>query len=168
MLTQLVALITRCYALWLGFQAIHAIGALLEIDSLKPQSATALIGLGAIELGLAIALWFFPLTIAKRLCPPDETADFSGLSPGGLYNAGMILMGVYWISKAIFEAFYWAAYLALAGSDTHGVTVEGPHMLSFVMAAIEVVLGMSLILGRHGIKNAILKFRYGNPDPDDF
>ena len=163
-LTQLVALFIRCYALWLGLIAVRAFGAQIELDSVNPHSGPALIGLSAIQLGLAIALWFFPFTIAKKLCPPHEAADFSGLTPGGLYSAGMILMGVYWVSRAIYNSFYWATYLAMAGSDTHGVAVEGPPLQFFVMAALEIAVGLALILGRHGIKRAILRLRTGSQD----
>ena len=168
MLTQLVALIVRCYALWLGLQSVRAFGALLELESVNAESAAALLGLGAMELGVAIALWFFPFTIAKKLSPISENADFSGLTPGGLYSAGMVLLGVYWVSRALYASFYWAAYIALAGSDTHGVAVEESSPLSGVMAAAQLFLGASLIVGRHRIKAVILSLRQGGVGRDDF
>lgn len=167
MLTQIVAVIVRLFAIWLALQSLRALSPLFGPNS-ADWSFAFLGGLGALEVGVAVFLWNFPFTVARKLCPIDESSDFESLTPSGLYTAGIVVVGIYWLTRGLHGMTYWGMYLLYAGRNEASISIEPPDAASIANTIVQFVLGALLIVGRHRIRALIHKVRFGGANLNDF
>lgn len=118
----------------------------------------------ASSIVVCAVLWFFPLTIARKLLPamgePRSEAAMSG--PVAL-SVGLTLLGVWVLAYALPDAIYWATLFLLTRQPDGGYFEWGHEQIaSIVTTAAELVLAAWLILGSTGIKRLILRYRSGS------
>jgi hypothetical protein len=122
-----------------------------------------------VVVGLVCAfLWFFPLSIARKLLPAMREARSEQVigAPVAL-SLGVTLIGVWFLATSLDSAAYWLTLIA----RTRQIQTEGPQVewndkqiASMVADVVRLILSVLLIFGASGIRRLIFKLRYGDFD----
>lgn len=120
---------------------------------------------------IAALLWYFPLTIAKKILPVMKEPRPSSVVDGPtLFSLSLMLLGLWFLANALIDLSYWAfIYSRTIGLQMEDVEFSTSQKASLLATAVEMVLSLALIFGSNGIRNVLFKLRYGNsirsPDP---
>lgn len=162
---DLVAVASRLFAVFLLVtiaRSIPSAAALLSQEGHRPSLAFVAIVLLA---GVAICalLWFFPLTIARKLLPVmKEPRSETSMSPGSALAVGLTLLGVWVLAYAIPDAIYWITrFLLIRQMDVEHYAWGPEEIASVTTTVAELVLAVWLVFGSSGIKRLIHRYRYG-------
>ena len=123
--------------------------------------------LAAIVLGSSLVvcavLWFFPLTIARKLLPAmKEPRSESAMSGSVALSVGLTLLGIWVLATAIPDAIYWGTLLLLTRQMDVDYYQWGHEQVAGIVTTVtELVLAAWLIFGSSGIKRLIYRYRYG-------
>ncbi len=160
-----IAIASRLFAVFLLVMVARSFPsaiALISQDEPKPSMALVAMVLGASLLACAV-LWFFPLTIARKLLPVmKEPRSDSPMGESVALSVGLTLIGIWVLASALPNAVYWGSiYLTLQQFD-EGAFQWGPEQISGIATTIaELILSVWLIFGSTGIRRLIERFRYG-------
>lgn len=143
-------------------RSIPSAFALLGQDG--PQPSLVLVGL-VLASGIAICalLWFFPLTIARKLLPAmSEPRSESAMSGSIALSVGLTLLGVWVFAYALPDAIYWATLFMLTRRAGSAYFEWGPEQIASIATTVaELVLATWLVFGSSGIKRLIVRYRHG-------
>src|SRR5690606_34094451 len=108
-------------------------------------------------------LWFFPLTVARKLLPAmSEPRSETSMSGSVALSVGLTLLGVWVLAYALPDAIYWATIFLLTRGPEFGHFEWGHQQIaSVVTTAAELALAIWLVFGSSGIKRLILRYRHG-------
>lgn len=138
--------------------------ALMGQDPLLPSPSPVLIGL-VLASGIAISayLWFFPLTIARKLMPAmREPRSEEAMSGSVALSVGLTLLGVWVLAYAVPDAIFWATFFWMVHRSGDMYAAWTPEQIANVVSTgAQLVLAAWLILGSSGIKRMIFRLRYG-------
>jgi len=164
-----VAIGARLFAVYVGIKTILAIPA--SIQALSSGDGMTWAWLYALALLIAIAicvfLWFFPLTVARKLLPVmKEARSEQSIDASVGLSLGLTLLGVWFLAQGILDSLYWLLLVfqtkKLTQSQSYGFDWQPDQVASMAVTVLELVIGAWLILGSTGIRRLIYKFRYGN------
>lgn len=164
---DIIAVALRLFALFLVVTAIRHAAGLLSLGRFEELTAVMLLGTAtimALTLAFAAVLWYFPLTIARKLLPSLRDSA-TPLSPAGhqVQEIAIVVLGLWVLASALPDTAYWLSLVML----TSGVGYEGFSWLpenkaSITATAVEIVIGFVLVLGARGLSNLLYHLRYGN------
>lgn len=109
-------------------------------------------------------LWFFPLTIARKLLPVmKEARSETAMDSSRALSVGLTLVGIWMVGYSLPDLVYWVTHLMLVyrSGDTSFSILDEQGVAALVSTLAEVALGFWLILGSTGIKRMIYRWRYG-------
>ena len=165
-LEHIVALAVRLFAIALAVYALrNGISLVPYFHDQEWQIASyAYAALVACFLLLAIYLWYFPLTVSRRLVAfrePGE-ADIGSATSDELQIIGFTILGIYLLFYVLSDVIYWG-FIWFISNRNQGVPIELSleQVASMLSTAIELVFVLFLILGAKGIVRLIRKLRYG-------
>ncbi|MCD9088630.1 hypothetical protein [Stenotrophomonas sp. SY1] len=117
----------------------------------------------AASLAVCALLWFFPLSIARKLLPAmKEPRSESAMSGPVAFSVGLSLLGLWLLTRAIPEAFYWVTLVLLnRRNDAAYVAFDHDQLARIVLTVAELALAVWFIFGANGIRRLIERFRYG-------
>jgi hypothetical protein len=150
---QVVAVGARLLAVWLfahlpgqvyQFYALLVSGVDALSASLRFFAGIALV----FEVLLILALWFFPLTIARKLLRSSSEEHPIPSSPDMWLGIGCALIGLWLLTSAV-PALVLNAYV-LVGADNYAETASVRRNVFYNSA--EVAIGLWLILGAKGFR----------------
>lgn len=161
---DVIAVASRLFALFLFVLVLRALA----------QSASTLFGgewdlpwlllglsLHALTLAVAAFLWFFPLTIARKLLP---VARDSGTVPlaqtPNLQALAFSVLGAWVLASALSDALYWVVFFAYSERAGVDYALSAQHVAGVVAALAEVLIGIYLLLGSKGLAGLIQRFRH--------
>jgi hypothetical protein len=155
---QIVAVGARLLAVWLfahlpgqvyQFYAFVVAGVDTASASLRVFTACALI----FEVLLVLALWFFPLTIARKFLRSSSAELPAPSSPDAWLGMGCALIGL-WLLTTSLPALVLNVYVLVGADNNYAETTSLRHDVShnvFYNSA-EVAIGLWLILGARGFR----------------
>ena len=162
---DLVAVASRLFAVYLVISGIHLTASSIALNYHQSGTvpATLVFVTAVVPLVVAVALWLFPLSIARNLLPAADDSEAG--QPIGSSNAieiGLTLMGVWLLAQSIPDAIYWAIYW----SRTHGVGDPGMPLTAsdiarMASAGIRFLIGIVLIVGAARLNRVLIKLRFG-------
>lgn len=163
---DIVAVAARMLALYGVFRIIAlsplAVNMLSQPDGI---STTALFVVSHLVVLAACALlWFFPLTVARKLLPVmHEPRSEPTIDASIALSLGLVLMGLWLLANALLDLSYWLTLLMLH-SQKIAVSFEwtGTEIAALVSSIVRLVLALWLLFGTAGIKRLIGKFRHGD------
>jgi hypothetical protein len=145
---QAVAVALRVFAVWLGIYALRTVFSL----ALMQQHGTPGFWVSAAFLGLtllfAVALWFFPRSIAGRLFSPEPAKAESSASPDLWLAMGCALLGLWILTSSVPSVVldtYALVYL-YPGTDASDLK------RSVLYYCVEIALGVWLLFGARGFR----------------
>lgn len=164
---DIVAVAVRLFALFLVITAVrHAAGlaSLGRHEELFVTILSATAALFALTVAFAAVLWYFPLTIARKLLPSLRDTG-APLSPEGLrvQEIATIVLGLWVLASALPDTSYWltlALFTSGAGYEAFSWLPE--NKANVVATAVEIVIGLGLVLGARGLSNLLYRLRYGS------
>jgi hypothetical protein len=163
-----VSIAARLVAVYIAMNTVQQISQAVPFLREQDPAWTGLYALVLLaSFGVCVFLWFFPLTVARKLLPvmkeprSENTIDAAiGLS------LGLTLIGVWFMAQGAVGAVYWVNLIWW----TRHVTTPGyfhlwsPENIAGLAATVfEFVVGIGLVFGNTGLRRLIYKLRYGKP-----
>lgn len=164
---DIIAVALRLFALFLVVTAIrHAAGlaSLGRHEELTTVILSATAVIMVLTLAFAAVLWYFPLTIARKLLPSLRDAG-TPLSPAGqqVQEVAIIVLGLWVLASALPDTAYWLSMVMFtSGAGFEAFTWLPENKANIVATALEVVIGFILFFGARGLSNLLYRIRYGN------
>ncbi len=114
----------------------------------------------AIPLFAFLVLWFFPLTVARKLLPvmkkPGKPISKEGAS---LIEIGCTLLGLWLFARALSDAIYWGVYILAIYQQDYDFSLSPETIAAIVATVVELGVAIWLIFGQQGILHAFKKLR---------
>ena len=160
-----IAIASRLFAIFLLVMVARSFPsaiALLDQEEPKPSMVLVAMVLGAGVLTCAV-LWFFPLTIARKLLPiMNEPRSDSPMSESVALSVGLTLIGIWVLASALPDAVYWGTIFLTMRQIEDGMFQWGVENVAGIATTVaELALALWLIFGSTGIRRLIERFRYG-------
>jgi hypothetical protein len=162
---QIVGLAIRLFAVFLFIYILRYAGSLLPYldDSSSYKISGIFIILTALFpiLGAAL-LWFFPITIAKKLIPDIKYKEpTKTIKSGEIELVALSILGIWVLTSAIPDVVRWATFVYIVKNSEMGSTKIPPDNIAYIIATIvELVIGFWLLFGSKGIIGVIRRMRY--------
>lgn len=163
---DIVAIASRLFSAYLLFGLVQTLPGIVSttIQGTDPWMLTLYALSIAFGFGVCALLWFFPLTVARKLLPvmreprSEQTVDASIA-----FSLGITLIGVWFLASGLVDASYWLTFFVLSRQAAEtGFDWSSDQIANMLATVFELILSMCLILGNAGIKRLIYKFRYGD------
>lgn len=149
----------RLFAIWLGLASLQ--GALGAYGWTGPGSDWAeqrvwMVGTAMLPSLVALALWFFPLSVVSRLLPRlrDSHVPVQG-DREALLDTGMILLGLWWLLSGLVDAVHVFSLMLL----DMPVEMNARLTADLLSALVAFAAGSILLLRGPGLLGAIRRFR---------
>ena len=161
-----IAIASRLFAVFLLVMVARSFPsaiALIGQEEPKPSMTLVAMVLSAGLLACAV-LWFFPLTIARKLLPVmKEPRSDSPMSESVALSVGLTLIGIWVLASALPDAVYWGTIFLTVRQLDEGMFQWGHEQIASIVTTIaELVFAVWLIFGSTGIRRLIERFRYGS------
>ena len=162
---QIVGIAVRLFALFLVVYVLRHASALIPYladSSSYKISFTFLFLIVLFPILAAILLWLFPLTVAAKLIPDIKAKERpKTLSSTEIEQVAFTIFGLWVLTQAIPDIFYWATFVYMAKSLGMGRAELSPDNISnVVVTVLELVIGFWLLFGSKGIVGVIRRIRH--------
>lgn len=153
---RLVALIWTVVAISNAHQWLPYLG-----DAELGNAASRFAFVAALQLSTCVVLLMFPATIAAMLLPSLKSVKAPQPAfPIEWQTVGVICVGLWLLTRAIPDAFYWVTYYFVArGSGLDDFTSDPQHIAGIAATVVEIALGLWLTIGGKGIAATLLGLR---------
>ena len=166
MLTRedVIAVASRLFAVFLFVLVLRALAQSVDIILGREWAMVWLLlglSLHAVALVVAALLWFFPLSVARKLLPVARDAGSVplGQTPD-LQALAFSVLGGWVLASALSDALYWLVYFTYPTAVAGDVPVS-PEQIAGVVATIgELLIGIFLLFGSHGLVGLLRRFRH--------
>ncbi|MCU7798529.1 MAG: hypothetical protein KZQ75_15490 [Candidatus Thiodiazotropha sp. (ex Myrtea spinifera)] len=162
---EIVAVAVRLFAIALGIYGLNNLPGMVmyfDQDDMR-EAAYIYAGLSALIVIVAILLWKFPLTVAKKLMPKTGAdTEFVSWSYEGALTCGFIIMGFYFLYYVISDSIYWF-YMWKSSVKIFGdvrTELNADQLASIYATVAEFIISVVLIVGSRGLASILLKLRY--------
>ena len=159
-----IAVASRLFSIYIFFGIIRSAPGAAQLLSQEQDSSW--IGLYAfatiVALLLCAFLWFFPLTVARKLLPVmREPPSNEMIGSATALSLGLTLIGAWFFANALVDSSYWLTLL-VRSKQMSGTAVEWrpEQIASMLSTAVELVVSFGLLFGSSGITQLIYKLRY--------
>lgn len=161
-----VAVASRLFSIYILFVTIRRIPIGIDTISQLGDMGWAVITVAFIVVSLLLVsfLWFFPLTVARKLLPVmREPRSETAIDASVALSVGITLMGIWFFASAIADTSYWLT-LGLRARDADMYDFHWSHeqIAGITATAVELVIAVCLLFGSSGIKRLLLRLRYGD------
>lgn len=162
---QIVGIAVRLFAIFLALYTLRYASTLLPYAAVPPPnniSFTFIAVLALFPILAAVLLWFFPLVVAAKLIPNIKTkAQSAPIGAGGVEVVAFSVMGLWVLTTAIPDIFYWVTFVYRVKSAGIGSTELSPENIGNIVASIvELVIGFWLLFGSNGLLGILRNARH--------
>lgn len=165
---DVIAVAVRLFAIFLLVTIVRSFpSAMALIGQVELKPSLVLVGtVLAAGVALCAFLWFFPLTVARKLLPAmREPRSETAMNGPVALSVGLTLLGVWVLSHALPDAIYWLTLFLLSRQiDAGHIEWQHEQIANMIATAGQLALALWLIFGSSGIKRLILRFRHGPAD----
>jgi hypothetical protein len=155
---QVVALGVRLFCIWLAVYLLRHAPALWALNTRElPDSgaAAAVIIVTSVFVAVTIALWLFPLAVARKLLPKATLDEPTPLPLDQVQRAGFCLLGLWLLTEAIPKMFYSAVMVYHSTRPNAAVELQPQNYAAMAQMLIEFGLGLWLLFGARGLLGII-------------
>ena len=164
---QAVAVAVRLFAVWLVIYLIPGVvGFYAQYEKQNdPHRLVIAVAVSLVAAALVLALWFFPLTIARRLLTSSSAAPAPPASPDMWLAMGCALIGL-WLFGTNLPALIYNALILHFTADTYEDTSQVRQRLYYDLG--ELVIAAWLMFGARGFRRLFWWARYaGTGEPSN-
>ena len=160
-----IAVAARLFSVYLLFSVIKHVPLTVQLISQDQGEIWAALYALVLVLGLVgcALLWFFPLTLARKLLPVmREPRSEQALDASTAMSVGLTLIGVWVMAYGLVDAVYWLTLLVRT-RQIAATYFEWSHeqVAGILATAAEIGIAVWLIFGSRGIRRLIYRYRYG-------
>lgn len=164
-LVAAVGALIRVFAIYLAATTVQGIPMLIGWADIRPLTPTENVVAG-ISVGLplltAFLLWSFNLVLARRIANGKGSSEALPEAPAaGLELVLFSGIGLWFCCRGLVDGAYWALYLWWGGEFSSFPATDRANM---VVTALELVLGLFLVLRVRGLQALLLRMR-GSSSP---
>lgn len=152
---QAIAVAVRLFAIWLGlslFAWVPSAWSYFRWGSEGTGSAISAAGAITATAATALFLWFFPVTVARKLLPgsaPEEPAPAS--SSDEWFLVGARLIGLWTLTRAVPTLIFLIAFFYWSVNPHAEPISNAPTKWSLVTPVLQAVLGLWLLFSARGL-----------------
>ena len=162
---DVVAVAVRLFAIYVVFTILRTSPAAAQFLSSNDGVVWASVFIAVLVICALICafLWFFPLSIARKLLPAmREPRSEQAVGERVALSLGLTLIGVWFFASALTDATYWLV-LVIRSKQLKDIPMEwtDKQIASMAEVAVQLLLSVWLIFGSAGIRRIVYKFRYG-------
>jgi divalent metal cation (Fe/Co/Zn/Cd) transporter len=162
---DLVAVASRIFAVFLLVTIARSFPSAIQLlgqEGSQPPLVLAGLVLASSIIVCAL-LWFFPLTIARKLLPVmHEPRSETAMSGSVALSVGLTLLGMWVVAQALPDALYWTTLFFLTRQAGAAYFEWGYEQIAGIVSTVaELALAAWLIFGSSGIKRLVLRYRHG-------
>jgi hypothetical protein len=153
-IAQVVALGIRLFCIWLAMYLLARVPDALLLRYARDGWNSVAVGnlvIFIILIGATIALWWFPLAVARKLLPKATLDQPTSLPIDQVQSAGFCLLGLWLLTEAIPPAFYVAVLIYYATRPNAMIVLEPHNYAAIVRMLVEFGLGFWLLFGARGL-----------------
>lgn len=164
---QIVGLGVRLFAIWLALYALGGLSqlwAFIERDFKDPGGAGVVMALAALMGFVAVLLWVFPLSVARKLIPRTALDQPTTLPLEHVEAAGFCLMGLWVLASAIPSAFMWAVFVYQSTRPQSMFSLEPRNYATIAYVLVQLVIGLWLLFGARGLLRVLRWARTAGTD----
>ncbi len=172
---DIVAVALRVFAIYLFVTVVQYAGTLAQpmpgFDGPLGRAAI-LVFLMAPPLLAATLLWFFPLTVARKLLPVmRERVEPIGGDRIALQEIAFSVVGLWLFASSVPSVFYWTGLLMALRTHAREFAADATpapeHYAGMLSDGVQLVVGIALLLGSRGAVRLWLRLRGRDRRPDD-
>jgi hypothetical protein len=155
---QVVALGVRLFSIWLALYLIRHAPALWSANMEQfPESPAAgtVIAVSIVLIAVTIALWFFPLAVARKLIPKATLDQPTPLPIDQLHAAGFCLLGLWVLTEAIPRLVYVIFIVYHSTRPNAMVALDPGQYAGIARTLVELGIGLWLLFGARGLLGVI-------------
>jgi len=163
-----IAVATRLFVVYLAYRIFGSAPAMLQMLQMDGElgwnywtvSFIVLLVLGA---GVCLLLWYFPLTIARKLLPVmHEPRSEKAVDAPVALSIGLTLIGIWVLAYGLVDLTFWMTLWLRTRQQGYIDYQWSPEQIANVVSTgVEIAIGLWLILGNGGLRRLIYRFRYG-------
>ena len=161
---DVIAVASRLFAIFLVVSTLRTIGLTIQTE----RDLGSVGGLVYFSLPIAIPsilaavlLWYFPLTIARKLLPVMRDSGPSiSVDKGDIAAIAFSVLGIWTLASAISDAAYWVVLLYGYLQQGMGLDAWAIRDKARLFAGIaQIVVGLYLLLGANSLSGFLYKRR---------
>ena len=162
---DIVAVASRLFAVFVFVFTLRTVAGAVHVVTAGENmvSLATLVVIVLALLSITALLWFFPLTIARKLLPVmKEPRSEHALDASTSLSIALTAIGIWFLANAIVDATYWLIlYSRVHNSDVTGFEWTPDQLANMAATIIELAISLWLIFGSTGIKHMINRIKYG-------
>ena len=167
---DIVAIASRLFAIFIFVTSLRTIGTTFGVayqsgSDILPSAYAYLAIILVTALSASLMLWFFPLSIARKLLPVmKEPQPPVSWQSGNAMELALAVLGFWILADAIADAFYWSTfyYLVHQATGTGLESVGAAEKADMLVTVVELALGFWLVLGHRGLAVLLHRIRFGS------
>lgn len=162
---SLLCILIRLGTVFLAFAALARIpSTIIARTQGAPVSIGLSIGVIAIVLLIALALWVYPGVVARLVAGRNSREIFeSPIAPAELQWIAFSVLGVYFLFDAVVGLAHYAVQWAMFARAYEGFDDNRMQLVSDLSYfAIELIAAIALTLGARGMTTALRRLRSGS------
>ena len=160
---DIVAIASRLFAIFVALYALSLLTSTFQVLATNQITSGAFAGIVAVLLVMlvvALLLWFFPLTIARKLLPVmKEPRSEQSIGFSNALSLALTIMGFWLLTKAMVDSVYWLILLAQV-HEAPNFEWSPDQKASIAATGIRLLLSLWLIFGAVGINRLISRLKY--------
>lgn len=155
--TQIVGLAVRLFSIWLFVYLLRNVPGMWHFNTIESDaSANVAVAVTAvILLGIVVVLWLFPLTVASKLLPRDQSERKLAPPPEEVQSVGFCLLGLWIIATAVPSALYWILMSYHAAKPNAVLLLQPQDFGSMLSIGVQIMLGIWLLFGAKGLRGIL-------------
>ncbi|AKC87085.1 hypothetical protein [Pseudoxanthomonas suwonensis] len=162
---DVVAVAVRLFSVFLVLGVLRQLPGTIALFAVDVDRGLVALSLLLLLLGalVAVLLWFFPLSVARKLLPVmREPRSEQAMDAQVALMVGLTLIGVWVLAYALVDVAYWLT-LFVRTRHPGAVYFEWSHeqVANVVATGVEVAVAIWLIFGASGIRRLIQRYRRG-------
>jgi len=161
---QVFGLAVKLFAIYLLVSGLRSITGVIQIADHASGFAGIWWVAGSylfVFVCIALLLWFFPVTVARKLLPKDDRKpEEKDISLKDIDIIAYSILGVWLLATTIPDVIYWI--LVMYTLEHKGLIHYMSHarVANVVATTIQFIIGVWLLLGAKGLRGLIRKLRY--------
>ena len=160
-----IAVAARLFAIYLLLSIIKYIPSSVQFLAQDAGASWMALYATVLVVGLVVCalLWFFPLTVARKLLPVmREQRSEQALDASVAISIGLTLIGVWVMAYGLVDGVYWLTLIVRTRQMNPAYFEWMPEQIAGMFAtAVQILIALWLIFGSTGIKRLIYRYRYG-------
>jgi hypothetical protein len=163
---QALALGVRLFAVWFALVTVREVLTFLGTwhSSSDSQALLFLIGGSIVALGILLALWLFPKSIARGLLPTSTDVPTQTASYQMWFSLGTALIGLWFVASAIAPILRNVSVMYVFRSELANLENLRQLRVGIFYYLVELAIGLGLIIGATGITRFVWWVRHAGPE----